>query len=753
MNKKEKTNMKTRIATVIAVSLVLAATARANNLLVYNTHDSGAGSLRQAIADNRNLGGGNTIIISNVVTGTITLTGELLIDTNLTISGPGANVLAIKGNAASRVFDIINAGSVAISGLTITNGNAGYGGGIYNNQSTLTLNNCTIAGNSAVDGGGGLWNAGVTSGASASVTACTFSGNWAINGGGGGIQNYTSFGGAQLTVIASTFSGNSAGYYGGGGIFNRGQLTLVASTFSGNSASDPTYGGGIYNSGGTVTIGDTILKAGSSGANIYNNAGTITSLGYNLSGDNGGGFLTALGDQINTDPLLGPLQDNGGPTPTHLPLPGSPAIDQGTNLLASTAADQRGRGRTYDDPSIPNATGGDGTDIGAVEVSPAHTSVVGTTSDNGVSLRWCLCDAQPGETITFGVAGTVTLASGGLPVRQSVNIVGPTTGGVTVSGNNHSPVFDIEAGPVTIANLTIANGNNSGSGGGIYNNHQTLTVSNCTITGNSASDGGGIYNDGSTWTSANLTVIASTIAGNSASSSGGGLYNQATVIGSAHMTVTGCTIAGNSASASGGGVYNHRSGSFNSGSLKIGDTILKSGASGANIVNTGGAVTSQGYNLSNDSGGGFLTATGDQINTDPLLGPLADNGGPTMTMALMVGSPAIDAGKSFGLTTDQRGLPRIYDNPNIPNASGGDGSDIGAFEVQPPAPPKLVVRRSGNSVIVSWPNTGSYTLQQNANLALASGWTTSGYSISTSNGTNSITITPPVGNLFFRLAK
>jgi hypothetical protein len=97
-------------------------------------------------------------------------------------------------------------------------------------------------------------------------------------------------------------------------------------------------------------------------------------------------------------------------------------------------------------------------------------------------------------------------------------------------------------------------------------------------------------------------------------------------------------------------------------------------------LNNSGVVTSDGYNLSSDNGGGFLGALGDQINTDPMLGPLQDNGGPTFTMALRFGSPAIDKGKSFSLTTDQRGQPRPYDDPNIPNAPGGDGSDIGAYE-------------------------------------------------------------------------
>ena len=101
----------------------------------------------------------------------------------------------------------------------------------------------------------------------------------------------------------------------------------------------------------------------------------------------------------------------------------------------------------------------------------------------------------------------------------------------------------------------------------------------------------------------------------------------------------------------------------------------------------------------------------------------------------------------------------IIGQPDASGAlTGGSYSLTGGFwslisVAQTPGLPNLTVTHSGNSVIVSWPSTGNYTLQQNANLALANGWTTSSYSISTINGTNSITITPPVGNLFFRLSK
>jgi parallel beta-helix repeat protein len=138
----------------------------------------------------------------------------------------------------------------------------------------------------------------------------------------------------------STISGNSASYSGGGiDIYGEYLVTITNSTFSGNSAAS---GGGIYNAE-HLQITNTILNAGASGENIFNDGGTVTSHGYNVSSDNGGGYLTGPGDQINTDPMLGPLQNNGGPTLTHALLPGSPAIDAGNpNFTPPPSYDQRG---------------------------------------------------------------------------------------------------------------------------------------------------------------------------------------------------------------------------------------------------------------------------------------------------------------------------------------------------------------------------------------------------------------------------
>src|SRR6266487_5433269 len=363
-------------ATCLSALCLIALSTQAATITVMNTNDSGAGSLRQALLDAANA---DTITFDSSLNGqTITLTsGELLVDKSVTINGPGSDNLTVDGNHASRVFHVSRWVSAAIAGLTITNGSAegDGGGGIHNDHATLAVDNCTVSGNHAA-WGGGVCNDGSNGSATLTVTNSTFSGNSVAApysvGSGGGIFNSGFDGSATLTVTNSTFSGNVAGLIGvygiGGGICNDGPfgsatLTLKNSTFSGNAAG--YVGGGIYNGSATVTIGDTILNAGASGGNLYN-AGMVSSLGYNLSSDNGGGLLTGTGDQINTDPLLGPLQDNGGPTFTHELLSSSPAIDAGDpNFNPPPDYDQRGSGYSR----IANGR----VDIGAFEVQASTT--------------------------------------------------------------------------------------------------------------------------------------------------------------------------------------------------------------------------------------------------------------------------------------------------------------------------------------------------------------------------------------------
>ena len=722
--------MKPRILllfTLLCAAMASLQIVQAATITVTSTADSGQNTLRAALASATD---GDTINFSLTYPATVTLTsGQLVVDKNVMISGPGANQLTVQRSTAEgtpdfRIFYVSPGKTVTISGLTITNGLlepiVGFpnnsGAGIHNDHATLTVSNCTLRDNSA-DNGGGILNNGSSSGsATLTITNSTLSGNSAGTN-GGCIINYGPQGSVTLTITNSTLSGNSAGTF-GGCIFNIGyqgsaMLTITNSTLSGNSAG--TNDSGIVNYGyfGTaaLTIGDTILKAGGSGPNIVSGAGTVNSLGYNMSSDDASAYLDEPSDQNSIDQMLGPLQNNGGPTFTHALLNSSPAVAAGDpNFTSPPLFDQRGAGF--------NRVSNNRIDIGAFEVQVTITVTVTNTNDSGAgSLRAAL---GSGDTINFALTypATILLTSGELVVDKSVNISGPGAYQLSVNGNANSSVFHVQGGvAASISGLTITNGHNINKGGGIYNDHSTLTVSNCTIGGNSAQAGGGINNDG-TFGAATLTINNSTLSGNSTGASGGGgifndgafgsttlTVNNSTISGnsagdfgggagiynhgyqgSATLTINNCTVSGNSAGqAGGGGIYNNNIGASGSATVTIRDTILKTGASGGNIFNDSGTVTSLGYNLSSDPAGGdgttgpggFLNATGDIRNTDPMLGPLQDNGGPTFTHELLTGSPAIDAGDpSFTPPPDydQRGpgFPRVVNNR----------IDIGAFEVQ-----------------------------------------------------------------------
>jgi uncharacterized repeat protein (TIGR01451 family) len=299
-------------------------------------------------------------------------------------------------------------GNLAIVSGSIQNNKAGSsGGGIYQwsylSKCNATIDSCFIGGNSANSLGGGLYSEATYFGINTTVVkATTFAINSASDGAGifnhapqgnatlllssstlylnaaqndgGAIANAGPLGLGNVTVNKCTFLGNTAGAR-GGGIFNDGEdclaaLAVNASTFSKNSAA---AGGTIFvkDANATLLIADSIFNAGSSGGTLSNESAIVTSYGFNLSSDDGAGLLTAATDLINTDPQLGTLQSNGGPTPTIALGPNSPAIDQGQRgvfAALSSNTDQRGFPRPLDDPTVPNAAGGDGSDIGAYEV-------------------------------------------------------------------------------------------------------------------------------------------------------------------------------------------------------------------------------------------------------------------------------------------------------------------------------------------------------------------------------------------------
>ncbi|HEX4946308.1 MAG TPA: choice-of-anchor Q domain-containing protein [Blastocatellia bacterium] len=368
---------------LIMLSLLGGIPALAATFNVTNNNDAGAGSLRDAVTQANGAAGADTITFAANVTGTITLTtGELVITEALTINGPGANLLTISGNNASRVFYVSWNVAVTITGLTLTRGNgegandAGSGGSIYS-RGALTLTNCHITGNTANFTGGGV----ALQNAEGIFTGCTFSNNTAGSEGGG---IFYQGGDNTLTLVNCTITGNQANGNGrGAGILNQafcGDSTLQVNNCTiANNISAEMSGGGIRTEadGGecrgvtaqtflrSTIVANNTLPNLIAFANDGGNA-VVTSQGFNLASDNGSGFLNQPTDILNANPQLGALANNGGPTPT-LAIPDtSPALDKGNSFGLTT--DQRGLARTVNFPAA-NAAGADGTDIGAFELA------------------------------------------------------------------------------------------------------------------------------------------------------------------------------------------------------------------------------------------------------------------------------------------------------------------------------------------------------------------------------------------------
>ena len=472
---------------------------------------------------------------------------------------------------------------------------------------------------------------------------------------------------------------------------------------------------------------NTIVADNTATSNSPDLNGTFNSQGYNLVGNASGATITpTTGDQFGTaaaplDPRLGALQNNGGATPTRALLAGSPAIDAGSSF--GLTADQRGLTRPVDlaDATYPNAAGGDAADIGAFEAQTAPSGgsvssfVVNKTADtdDGVcdadcSLREAITTANnnPGaDVITFNITGASPLTiqlNAALPdLAQSVKIRNTSGGSVIIRGEgaaNPYRIFNINAlQNVEISNLTITNGSTTATGGGI-NNNGNLTLVNSTVSDNTSSGFGG----GAIYSVSSLNITGSTISGNTANGNGngGGIAGIGTInitnstisgnsgaygggiitFNNTALTITSSTISNNSSQNFGGGVLEQANGAI------IRNTIIADNTAGTTNPDVSGTFNSEGYNLIENVSNATINETqnaGTNITgQDPMLGTLQNNGGMTQTQALLPGSPAIDKGKSFGAAVDQRGFTRPADSMAIANAAGGDGADIGAFEVQ-----------------------------------------------------------------------
>ncbi len=278
---------------------------------------------------------GDLTLTDSIVTGNsvVDLGGGILNVGTLTMT----NVTVKDNTSGMDVGGIANVGSAVLTGVTVSgNEAAGFVGGIYNNGS-LTLNGSAVSGNSALIASGIYNEANFFGDVQLTIVNTTISGNSA-GAAGGGIYNFDS----PVTITNSTISGNNGGDQ-GGGIYNyEDTVVLLNSTVSGNMASE---GGGIYNAGSAL-LTHTALKntivANSTGGNC--GGSPIISDGHNLDSDGTCG-LAGAGDISNTNPLLAPLADHGGPTQTHALLAGSPAIDASSGDCPPPATDQRGVAR------------------------------------------------------------------------------------------------------------------------------------------------------------------------------------------------------------------------------------------------------------------------------------------------------------------------------------------------------------------------------------------------------------------------
>ncbi len=648
---------------------------------VSNLNDSGAGSLRAAIASaNANSGADlNTFGVNGMITLT---SGQLNISDPLTILGLGSSKLTVSGNKVGRAFTTTIAPSganIVLYGMTITEGRAGApssaifvndealsidscvvtdnamvadmtfpfesrpGGAIYVQSATGSLNvqNSTVSGNGAgttsgylpYDDGGGI---AIAAASKVTISVSTFTYNYDDSGGG----IFFGFGGS-LIEQNSTFDNNNwsaihfEGAIGAGGFVVRNSTiaenygvgiylnaNATIETSVQNSTIARNYNAGIYVLNGKVALESNIAASNNTelfGFDDITRVGTVTAKNCAI-GSPQYFTLTDLGGNLPFNPHLpiGYLHENGGPTQTCALAPGNPCINKGSNPNGLTT-DQHGQNRVWDGHI----------DIGAYEAPPDFV-VKNANKAGPSSLRQTILDANTiagANTISFdptvfSTAKFITLSSGELSITDALTITGPGASFATISGNSASRVMNLSGAPtgtvVVLSGLTLASGKSAGAGGALFVGDESLTLNDSIVTGS-----GGVARFGGV---AAIAIESSVISGN-------------TNVNAPDVFSTGV-------------VY------------------LKNIAIGSNI---GFAATDQGGNLAN------------QPIANLLLGILNNNGGPTMTMLPADKSPLSGHGSNpTGMVVDQRGA-------GFPRSVNGV-VDIGAVQVN-----DLVVHNTANA--------------------------------------------------------
>lgn len=603
--------------------------------------------------------------------------------------------------------------------------NPGNGGGLHSGGGFVDFKSGTVINNTAVEGGG-LWTSGeMTLGDS--FVPCDAAKN------GGPCVRPTKSGVFSLTITDNVASGDAADN-GGGGVFNQGGFVTASDILVADNQATGTSGsgGGLFNNGGYLQVDFSVIDGNSAnraGGGIEDTAaapaktfakgaaGTYLSnvlISGNDAGTNpgngggvhsGGGFVDiGSGDvQNNTAVEGGGLWTSGTmevgdgfitwiDAKSGLP---SGNVNVTQNTASGDDADQGGGG-IY-------SAGGDITVrasmIGMNQATGASGSGGGILNNDGtLTVNNSMIMGNSANRAGGGIedASTAVTKSGGPDVTIDESIIVDNDAG-TAPGNGGGIHI---GGPGNMAiTLTQINDNSAVEGGGVWNSGAgTVTITTSNIDSNTATLGGGLYQSG---TGGTMFVDQSLIQFNEAASGGGGgqteggdvtftnstLSNNSAIRGGGFRSIGGtttfgsATIAQNSASNRGGGIR-----------IALGTVNLQNTIIGENTAPRGrscsGTVVSLDYNLIEDRAGCDITGdvANTQSNTAAMLGPLADNGGPTLTHALEAGSPAIDAGQTVE-TVDQRGYDR----------DAGD-ADMGAFELGG-SPPMMVTEASGEAEV------------------------------------------------------
>ena len=561
------------------------------------------------------IAGGGTVTFA--FDGTITLTNVLSIANNTTIDGSGHSI-TISGAKAVRLFSVSPGVSVALINLTLANGYyAGANG---------------VAGPPVTMGGPGMGAAVWNNGGSVALTGCV-------------LVNNTVAGGAGYSDLVNQL--DSAGGPGvGGALFNQaGTLSVTNCYFGTNGCVGGT--GGLYGSAGAGE-GGAIASAGGTVV-IQNSTFQSNSVLGGLSGGitatptpAGNGFGGALWASNATVQCLGSTFTGN--------------LAQGNYLPFSAGAGSAGWG------------GG-----GALFLTNGTLRVTGCSFMTNTALA-----GQKARYGIFGAAqGGAILSHGSSIVDQSAFYGNQAVGVGSQNGEGSGGAIFTDS-MFSLSRSTLANNLAQGAAGGVMPpeanadggigrggaicNYGLLNLTNCTLTGNLASGG----------MSGQITFVNASAGGGGL---GGGLSNSNGIVTLLDVTIalnnaiggagSPTTPPGATGPALGGAIYN------TNGTVNLYSTIVANSTSGSNYF---GTVADQGYNLSSDSTPGF-TSAGSLNNTDPKLGPLDNYGGPTATMAILAGSPAINGGNNASYApVDQRGRARPF----------GSAPDIGAFESSSP---------------------------------------------------------------------